>query len=74
MAYALTGERLAGLTVPAHLITSRDDPVIPVADVDCLARPAALSIEITDRGGHCGFLRDLSGRSWIDSRMDELFH
>ncbi len=73
-AYALTGERLAGLTVPAQLITSRDDPVIPVADVDRLARPPALSIEITDRGGHCGFLRDVSGHSWIDSRMDELFH
>jgi len=72
-AYALTGERLAGLSVPSHIITSRDDPVIPAADLARLARPPALSIELTGHGGHCGFIMDWWLRSWIDGRMDRLF-
>ena len=52
-ASAITGERLAGLTMPSHIITSRDDPVIPAADLARLARPPALTIELTERGGHC---------------------
>ena len=73
-AYAITGERLAGLTVPSHIITSRDDPVIPAADLARLARPPALTIELTERGGHCGFIMDWRLHSWIDGRLDQLFH
>jgi predicted alpha/beta-fold hydrolase len=73
-AYALTGERLAGLAIPCHIVTSRDDPVIPAADLARLARPAALSVELTEHGGHCGFIMDWRGGSWIDGRLDQLFH
>lgn len=73
-AYAITGERLAGLTVPSHIVTSRDDPVIPAADLARLARPPALTIELTERGGHCGFIMDWRLHSWIDGRLDQLFH
>lgn len=73
-AYAITGERLAGLTMPSHIITSRDDPVIPAADLARLARPPALTIELTERGGHCGFIMDWRLHSWIDGRLDQLFH
>jgi hypothetical protein len=72
-AYAITGERLAGLTVPSHLITSRDDPVIPADDLARLAHPPALEIELTERGGHCGFIMDWRLHSWIDGRLDQLF-
>ena len=72
-AYAITGERLAGLTVPSHIITSRDDPVIPAADLARLAHPPALTIELTERGGHCGFIMDWRLHSWIDGRLDQLF-
>lgn len=72
-AYAITGERLAGLAVPSHIITSRDDPVIPAADLARLARPSALTIELTEHGGHCGFIMDWRLHSWIDGRLDELF-
>jgi hypothetical protein len=72
-AYALTGDTLAGLSVPSHLITSRDDPIIPVEDLQHLARPAALQVEVTDWGGHCGYLMNWRLDSWVDRRIVELF-
>jgi predicted alpha/beta-fold hydrolase len=72
-AYAITGDRLARLTVPSHLITSRDDPVIPAEDLARLARPPALSIELTEFGGHCGFLLNWRLEGWIEQRLDRLF-
>lgn len=72
-AYALTGERLAELRVPSRIVTSRDDPVIPSADLARLARPAALAIEVTEHGGHCGFLCDWRLNGWIEDRMVRYF-
>ena len=72
-AYALTGDRLSGLQVPSHLITSADDPVIPASDLSRIARPAALQIEVTPHGGHCGFIRDWRLRGWAEQRMAGIF-
>jgi len=71
--YAVTGGALAGLTVPTWLVNTADDPVIPARDLERLARPAALSVLETRRGGHCGFLASPFGDSWIDARMAEYF-
>jgi len=67
--YALTGARLARLEVPALLLTSRDDPIIPAAGLARLARPAALSIIVTRYGGHCGFFQQLTGPTWLERRI-----
>jgi uncharacterized protein len=64
--YAITGNVLAGLEVPARLIAAADDPVIPISDLDDLARPAALEIEVLSRGGHCAFLESYRLKSWLD--------
>jgi predicted alpha/beta-fold hydrolase len=64
--YAITGNALAGLTVPARLIAAADDPVIPIEDLQDLAVTPALSIEVVPRGGHCAFLEDYRLRSWLD--------
>jgi uncharacterized protein len=64
--YAITGDALARLAVPAKLIAAADDPVIPIKDLDDLAAPAALSIQVMPRGGHCAFLEDYRLRSWLD--------
>jgi uncharacterized protein len=56
--YSLAGNVLAKLAVPTSILTSRDDPVCPVADFEKLALPACAELTITDRGGHCGFIRD----------------
>jgi predicted alpha/beta-fold hydrolase len=64
--YAITGDALAGLEAPTHLITAADDPMILTHDLDRLARPQPLRITLTPRGGHCGFMDALAGPSWID--------
>ncbi len=64
--YAITGNALAHLAVPAKLIAAADDPVIPIADLDDLATPAALSVQVMQHGGHCAFLEDYRLRSWLD--------
>ncbi len=64
--YAITGDALARLAVPAKLIAAADDPVIPIEDLDDVARPAALSVQVLPRGGHCAFLEDYRLRSWLD--------
>jgi uncharacterized protein len=67
--YAITGARLAQLEVPASIITSLDDPIIPAAGLERLARPPALSLTVTPRGGHCGFFEDLRSPSWLERRL-----
>jgi predicted alpha/beta-fold hydrolase len=64
--YAITGTVMAGLTVPALLIAAADDPVIPIGDLDDVARTRALEIKVLPRGGHCAFLESYSLRSWLD--------
>jgi predicted alpha/beta-fold hydrolase len=72
--YALTGDRLANLTSPTHLIASADDPIIPVADIQRINCPEQLSIEIQTFGGHCGFIKNLAAHSWIEPRLVEIFN
>ena len=67
--YAITGERLAQLEVPASILTSLDDPIIPAEGLAQLARSAALSITVTPHGGHCGFFEQLSGPTWLERRI-----
>ena len=62
----MTGERLARLQVESLLLTASDDPLIPDAQLVELAQSAALEVCVTPFGGHCGFLEDLSGPSWLD--------
>jgi predicted alpha/beta-fold hydrolase len=71
--YALTGDVLAPLTVPCHLITSRDDPVIPSVDIERLARPDALTISVVEHGGHCGFMDSPRKLSWAVRQVGKIF-
>lgn len=64
--YAITGNALAQLAVPARLIAAADDPVIPVEDLADVAMPPALDVQVYPHGGHCAFLEDYRLRSWLD--------
>lgn len=64
--YALTGDRLKELQVPSTMLLAEDDPVIPIAGLDRVARPACLRIDTTSHGGHCGFIEDYRLNSWSD--------
>jgi predicted alpha/beta-fold hydrolase len=67
--YSIVGDTLSGLTVPAEIIASDDDPVIPEADLVKLASDANLSTTITAGGGHCGFLEDFALTTWMDREV-----
>ena len=71
--YSVAGARLAGLQVPVSILTSADDPVIPVDDFARLQLPASASLEIAPWGGHCGFLEGASlegfAERWVADRL-----
>lgn len=64
--YAISGDRLAGLEVPATILTAADDPIIPVADFHDMALPDLAELVITRQGGHCGFIENLKFESWAE--------
>ncbi|MFV8817015.1 YheT family hydrolase [Haliea sp. E17] len=71
-AYAVTGDTLAGLAVPTHIILSLDDPMIPAVDLPKLAQSPCLTLETPQHGGHCGFIQNWRFTGWIDQRLREL--
>jgi predicted alpha/beta-fold hydrolase len=71
--YSLIGDVLEPLNVPAHILASADDPVIPAEDLANLAKPEYLNVEIISCGGHCGFIDSYKFTSWADRKMIELF-
>jgi len=56
--YSIAGERLAPLKIPSTVLTSADDPVVPVSDFKDLPANPLLDILVTKYGGHCGFLKN----------------
>jgi len=71
--YTVAGDRLAQLDMPAHILTSEDDPVIPAEDFRALTPSPTTTVEIARWGGHCGFLENvhLDGFSerWVAQRL-----
>ncbi|MDQ3039005.1 MAG: alpha/beta fold hydrolase [Pseudomonadota bacterium] len=71
--YRISGDRMAGLQVPADILTSADDPVIPIDDFHTWQLPSNATVEIAAHGGHCAFLCDASLRGyaegWIAQRL-----
>jgi len=62
--YSIAGDRLRAMRVPATILTAADDPVIPVADFHALDLPDNVELDIAAHGGHCGFIENLSLRSF----------
>jgi hypothetical protein len=71
--YAVTGERLASLRVPARVLLAADDPMIPAEDLRRLATSKRLWIVRTRYGGHCGFMDSWGRPSYADRFMLEQF-
>jgi predicted alpha/beta-fold hydrolase len=69
--YSIAGDALAALSVPATILTSADDPVIPVADFRALRLAPGIELDIAEHGGHCGFLRDFALRSFVEDYIAE---
>ena len=64
--YSLLGERLANLTLPCHLLLSADDPIVPIEDAQYLPTHPLLHVDISQYGGHCGFIQSWWRERWVN--------
>lgn len=75
--YAVVGpvlERLAlSPGLQARIISAADDPIIPAADLERIARPSNLEVTVTSFGGHCGFYGGGHGSSWLEREVRKSF-
>ncbi|HEX5123150.1 MAG TPA: alpha/beta fold hydrolase [Rhodanobacteraceae bacterium] len=69
--YSIEGDRLAALRIPATILTSSDDPVIPIEDFRKLKLSPNVELDIAAHGGHCAFIRDFSLRSFTEDYIAE---
>jgi uncharacterized protein len=67
--YTLTGDLLAPLAFPVTVITSTDDPVVPVEDFRRLPKNPFLDLSIQPYGGHCGFLDPFPFGCWYERKI-----
>jgi uncharacterized protein len=67
--YTLTGNALAALAFPVTIITSADDPVVPVEDFRHLPRNRYIDLDVQPHGGHCGFLDHFPFGCWYERRI-----
>ncbi len=71
--YSIADDRLAPLAVPSTILTSADDPVVPVSDFEALPESPALELIISKYGGHCGFLKNWNLESMAEDLIAERF-
>ncbi len=64
------GPLVGSITVPTLALTSRDDPMVPIAAYANADWPDAVRVHVADHGGHLGYVaanRDADGsRRWMD--------
>ncbi|MCL6416235.1 alpha/beta fold hydrolase [Aestuariirhabdus sp. Z084] len=71
--YSIIGQRMTRLQVPALLIAAEDDPVILADNLEQLAESPHLNVKLLPHGGHCGFIKNWSLRSWANDALTEYF-
>lgn len=64
--YSIAGDRLKAVTIPATILTSEDDMVVPVSDFRDLPDNENIELLVTRYGGHCAFLKNWKMESMAD--------
>ncbi|MEO7066516.1 MAG: alpha/beta fold hydrolase [Rhodanobacter sp.] len=72
--YSVAGDIMQAMQIPAAILTSRDDPVIPVHSFEALQLPPNVELDIASHGGHCGFIRNFGMTSFMDDYIAERFN
>ncbi len=72
--YSVAGAALAAMSIPATILTARDDPVIPVNAFEQLQLPSCIELDIAEYGGHCGFIRGRDMTSFTDDYIAARFN
>ncbi len=71
--YTLLEDAFSGLKVPVTIITSQDDPVVPIQDFHHLEPNSHLKLHIHGYGGHCGFFESFPSSCWHEAKAYEIF-
>ncbi len=71
--YTITDSTLNDIRIPTTIITSKDDPVIPIDDFYSLNAKEPVNFIIHSYGGHNGFINNLSFDCWYEEKMIRLF-
>ncbi len=71
--YSVEGETLLALKVPTTIVAAKDDPVIPVNEIEKLPEINSLQRVYTEHGGHCAFLLNWRMESWIEEFILQQF-
>jgi predicted alpha/beta-fold hydrolase len=72
--YSVVKGDLKDITVPTTIITSTDDPIIPVEDFHQLETNDITTKVIQPHGGHNGFVDGLYLQSWYEQYMIKIFN
>ncbi|MCX5827198.1 MAG: alpha/beta fold hydrolase, partial [Deltaproteobacteria bacterium] len=67
--YTLTDKVFSCLSIPATIMISQDDPVVPIEDFHGLKRQQNLHLSIQRHGGHCGFIEMPSFSCWYERKI-----
>jgi predicted alpha/beta-fold hydrolase len=71
--YAVMGDALKEVHTPLTIITSEDDPIIPVHDFRRLETGPAVHRMIQNHGGHNGFLAGFPLKGWHEAAAVQVF-
>lgn len=67
---------IANIVVPTLIVTSRNDPLVPVATFESLRPPEPVALHIAPGGGHLGYVARGgmdADRRWLDWRVVDWF-
>jgi len=67
--YTLCGGDFEALSIPTTIVTSQDDPIIPVEDFYQLSVNRHLRVMVHPYGGHNGFISNWRGRTWYEKYL-----
>lgn len=70
--YTIQTQFFRKLKLPTYILTSEDDPVIPIQEFLDLEPSPFLQIQIERFGGHCGFLYGFKRKSFVNDWVYEI--
>ncbi len=64
--YEINTQILQNIQTQTHILMAKDDPVIPYEDFSVIKNQKNLILNVTEHGGHCGFITGWNMHSWVE--------
>lgn len=64
--YEINTQILQNIKTKTHILMAKDDPVIPFNDFAIIEEQKYIILNITEHGGHCGFITGWKMNSWVE--------